>query len=58
MDNSQGESVIRFMVKHMLILLIILDCAFITGEDGLLSGSIVALLTIPCIVLGKWISMT
>jgi 4-hydroxybenzoate polyprenyltransferase len=58
MDNSQGESVIRFMVKHMLILLIILDCAFIAGEAGLLSGSIVALLTIPCLVLGKWISMT
>ena len=58
MDNSQGESTIRFMVKHMLILLIILDCAFIAGEAGLLSGSIVALLAIPCIVLGKWISMT
>ncbi len=58
MDNSQGESVIRFMVKHMLILLIILDCVFIAGEAGLLSGSIVALLTIPCLVLGKWISMT
>ena len=58
MDNSQCESVIRFMVKHMLILLIILDCAFIAGEAGLLSGSIVALLTIPCLVLGKWISMT
>ena len=58
MDNGQGESVIRFMVKHMLILLIILDSAFIAGEAGLLSGSIVALLTIPCIVLGKWISMT
>jgi 4-hydroxybenzoate polyprenyltransferase len=58
MDNSQGESVIRFMVKHMLILLIILDCAFIAGEAGLLSGSIVAILTIPCLVLGKWISMT
>ena len=58
MDNSQGESVIRFMVKHMLILLIILDCAFIAGEAGLLSGSIAALLTIPCLVLGKWISMT
>ena len=58
MDNSQCESVIRFMVKHMLILLIILDCAFIAGEAGLLSGSIAALLTIPCLVLGKWISMT
>ena len=58
MDHTQGEKVIRFMVKNMLILLILLDSAFIAGEAGLLTGSIVALLTIPCITLGKWISMT
>jgi len=58
MDNNKGEEVIKFVVKNMLILLIILDSAFIAGEAGLLSGSVVALLTIPCIILGKWISMT
>jgi len=58
MDNSKGEEVIKFVVKNMLILLIILDSAFIAGEAGLLSGLVVALLTIPCIILGKWISMT
>ncbi len=58
MDNTQGEVVIRFMVKNMLVLLIILNSAFIAGEAGLLTGIIVALLTIPCIILGKWISMT
>ncbi len=58
MDNSQGAEMIKFMVKNMLILLIILDSAFIAGEAGLLTGSIVALFTIPCMILGRWISMT
>jgi len=58
MDNNKGEEMIKFVVKNMLILLIILDSAFIAGEAGLLSGTVVALLTIPCIILGKWISMT
>lgn len=58
MGSSQGEFMMRFLVKYMLILLIILDSAFIAGEAGLLPGSIVALLTIPCIILGRWISMT
>ena len=58
MDNNKGEEMIKFVVKNMLILLIILDSAFIAGEAGLLIGTVVALLTIPCIILGKWISMT
>lgn len=58
MDSTQGEEKIKFMVKNMLILLIILDSSFIAGEAGLLAGSMVALLTIPCMILGKWISMT
>jgi 4-hydroxybenzoate polyprenyltransferase len=58
MDSTQGEEMIKFIVKNMLILLIVLDSAFIAGEAGLLAGSIVALLTIPCVILGKWISMT
>ncbi|TVP41678.1 UbiA family prenyltransferase [Candidatus Nitrosocosmicus arcticus] len=58
MDNNKGEEVIKFLVKNMLILLIILDSAFIAGEAGFFSGIVVALLAIPCIVLGKWVSMT
>ncbi|MDN5845500.1 MAG: UbiA family prenyltransferase [Candidatus Nitrosocosmicus sp.] len=58
MDSSQGEEMIKFMVKNMLILLIILDSAFIAGEAGLFAGSIIALLTVPCMILGGWISMT
>jgi 4-hydroxybenzoate polyprenyltransferase len=58
MDSTHGEETIKFMVKNMLILLIILDSAFIAGEAGMLAGSIVALLTIPCMITGKWISMT
>jgi 4-hydroxybenzoate polyprenyltransferase len=58
MDSTQGEEMIKFIVKNMLILLIVLDSAFIAGEAGLLAGSMVALLTIPCLILGKWINMT
>ena len=58
MSSTQNEKLIIFMVKNMLILLIVLDSAFIAGEAGLFTGSIVALLTIPCIILGKWINMT
>lgn len=58
MGSTQNEKLIIFMVKNMLILLIVLDSAFIAGEAGLFIGSIVALLTIPCIILGKWINMT
>jgi 4-hydroxybenzoate polyprenyltransferase len=58
MDISQGEEMIKFMVKSMLILLIILDSAFIAGEAGLIAGCLVALLTIPCFILAKWINMT
>jgi 4-hydroxybenzoate polyprenyltransferase len=58
MDISQGEEMIKFMVKNMLILLIILDSAFIAGEVGLIAGCLVALLTIPCFILAKWINMT
>ena len=57
-DISQGEEMIKFMVKNMLILLIILDSAFIAGEAGLIAGCLVALLTIPCFILAKWINMT
>jgi 4-hydroxybenzoate polyprenyltransferase len=58
MDSTQGDEMIKFMVKNMLILLIVLDSAFIAGEAGMLAGSFVALLTIPCVIIGKWISMT
>ena len=56
--NAQGPGLIQFVVKNMLILLIILDSAFIAGEAGIIKGSIVAMLTIPCFILSKKISMT
>jgi len=58
MENIQGDDVIKFMVKNMLILLIILDSTFIAGEAGLLTGSMIALLAIPCLILSRWVSMT
>jgi 4-hydroxybenzoate polyprenyltransferase len=58
--NGQGQdqALIQFVVKNMLILLIVLDSAFIAGEAGILSGSIVVMLSIPCLILSKKISMT
>jgi len=55
---GQDQALIQFVVKNMLILLIVLDSAFIAGEAGILSGSIVAMLSIPCLILSKKISMT
>jgi 4-hydroxybenzoate polyprenyltransferase len=57
-DQVQDSALIQFVVKNMLILLILLDSAFIAGEAGILSGSIVAMLSIPCLILSKKISMT
>jgi 4-hydroxybenzoate polyprenyltransferase len=57
-DQGQDQALIQFVVKNMLILLIVLDSAFIAGEAGILSGSIVAMLSIPCLILSKKISMT
>jgi 4-hydroxybenzoate polyprenyltransferase len=57
-DQGQGPELIQFVVKNMLILLIVLDSAFIAGEAGILSGSLVAMLSIPCLILSKKISMT
>jgi 4-hydroxybenzoate polyprenyltransferase len=57
-DQGQGQALIQFVVKNMLILLIVLDSAFIAGEAGILSGSVVAMLSIPCLILSKKIRMT
>ena len=58
MDLGYGLVLVQFVVKNMLILIIILDSAFIAGEVGIASGSMVALLTVPCFILSKKISMT
>jgi 4-hydroxybenzoate polyprenyltransferase len=57
-DQGQEPALIQFVVKNMLILLIVLDSAFIAGAAGILSGSIVTMLTLPCLILSKKISMT
>jgi 4-hydroxybenzoate polyprenyltransferase len=57
-DQGQDPALIQFVVKNMLILLIVLDSSFIAGIAGLLSGSIVTMLTLPCLILSKKISMT
>ncbi len=57
-DLGYGLVLVQFVVKNMLILIIILDSAFIAGEVGIASGFMVALLTIPCFILSKKISMT
>ena len=57
-DQGQNPELIQSVVKNMLILLILLDSAFIAGEAGILSGTFVAMLSIPCLILSKKISMT
>ncbi len=57
-DQGQDPALIQFVVKYMLILLIVLDSAFIAGVAGLLSASIVTMLTLPSLILSKKISMT
>ena len=48
----------QFIVKNMIILLILLDSAFIAGISGPLIGVMTASLILPSIVLSKKISMT
>ena len=57
-DRGQDPALIQFVVKNMLILLIVLDSVFIAGEAGIINGSLVAILTIPCLILSKKVSMT
>ena len=58
MLHLQGSLTMQFVVKNMLLLLILLDSAFIAGISGPVTGFATALLILPCIYLSKKISMT
>ena len=53
-----GGLTMQFIVKNMLLLLIILDSAFIAGLSGAIAGIATALFIVPSIYLSKKISMT
>lgn len=53
-----GGLTMQFIVKNMLLLLIILDSAFIAGLSGAIAGIATALFILPSIYLSKKISMT
>ncbi|VFJ12476.1 Prenyltransferase [Candidatus Nitrosocosmicus franklandus] len=56
--HLQGSLIMQFIVKNMLLLLILLDSAFIAGLSGPIAGISTALLILPSIYLSKRISMT
>jgi 4-hydroxybenzoate polyprenyltransferase len=53
-----GNLKVQNIVKNMLILLILLDSAFIAGISGPIAGFATCLLLFPTIILSKKISMT
>jgi len=58
MHHLEPSLRMQFIVKNMIILLILLDSAFIAGISGPLIGVATASLILPSIVLSKKISMT
>jgi 4-hydroxybenzoate polyprenyltransferase len=56
-ENIEPQD-IRFIVKSMIVLLILLDASFVAGSSGFFLGVITASLLIPCIVIGKKVRMT
>lgn len=58
MQHLETSLRLQFIVKNMIILLILLDSAFIAGISGLIIGAATALFILPSILLSKKISMT
>ena len=56
--KNYGHTDIQFLVKSMLVLLISLDASYIAGSGGLYMGLISLGMIIPCIAIGKKVSMT
>lgn len=54
----RAEYLIQKIVKNQIVMLILLDSAFIAGTSGIMIGIISASLVIPCIILSKKIKMT
>ena len=49
---------IRFIVKNMIILLILLDSSFVAGSSGLYMGLLSLSMLIPCLFVGRKVYMT
>lgn len=58
MHNLEANIRLQFIVKNMIILLVLLDSAFIAGISGPLIGITTASLILPSIFLSKKIQMT
>jgi 4-hydroxybenzoate polyprenyltransferase len=56
--KNYGHMDIQFLVKSMLVLLIFLDASYIAGSGGLYMGLLSLGMIIPCIAIGKKVSMT
>ncbi len=49
---------VRFIVKYMIVLMVLLDSIFIVGAVGLYPAIISSSMLIPCLILGRKINMT
>jgi 4-hydroxybenzoate polyprenyltransferase len=56
--KKYGYLDIKFLVKYMIILLILLDTSFVAGSDGIYMGLLSISMIFPCLIIGKKVHMT
>jgi 4-hydroxybenzoate polyprenyltransferase len=58
MKKKYGYLDIKFLVKYMIILLILLDTSFVAGSNGVYMGLLSISMIFPCIIIGNKVHMT
>jgi 4-hydroxybenzoate polyprenyltransferase len=56
--KKYGYRDIKFLVKYMIILLILLDTSFVAGSNGIYMGLLSISMIFPCLIIGKKVHMT
>jgi 4-hydroxybenzoate polyprenyltransferase len=56
--KKYGHLDIKFLVKYMIILLILLDTSFVAGSNGIHMGLLSISMIFPCLIIGKKVHMT
>ena len=56
--KKYGYLDIKFLVKYMIILLILLDTSFVAGSNGIYMGLLSISMIFPCLIIGKKVHMT
>ncbi len=57
-EKKYGYLDIKFLVKNMIILLIVLDSSFVAGSYGFYMGLLSLSMIIPCLIIGNKVHMT